>query len=84
MTFWFGHFVPKLSTHPLILIVVVIQEINEIKKLKKKNEQMVFASISRIVVHINKETLAYMEYLTEKYVWIIEFSYADKNWFLYR
>ena len=47
---------------------ITIQEMNKIKKLKNKNEQMTFATILRTFVHIDKETLAYMKYLTEKYV----------------
>ena len=41
---------------------------SKIKKLKNKNEQMAFTTILRIFVHIDKETLAGMKYLTEKYV----------------
>ena len=52
----------------LKLIVLAIQEMNKIKELKNKTEQVVFATILSTFVHIDEETLVYMKYLTEKYV----------------
>ena len=63
----------------LKLIVVVIKEMKKIKKSRKKNEQMVFATILRRFIHIDKETLEDMKYQSEIYVSIIEFSYVDKT-----
>ena len=62
----------------LKLIVVVIQEMKKIKKSKKKNEQMVFATILRRFIHIDKETLEDMKYQSEIYVSIIGFSQMER------
>ena len=49
----------------LKFIVVVIQEMNKVKNLQKKNEQMIFATILRTLIHIDKETLANMKHQSE-------------------
>ena len=70
------HVTQKLK---LKLIVVVIQKMNKIKKLKKKkDEQLVFVMVLRTFVRFDKEALADMKYQSAKYIIIIGFSDADK------
>ena len=55
---------------------------SKIKKLKNKNEQVVFDTILSTFIHIDKEPLAYMKYMSKRYASFIGFSYINKILFL--
>ena len=62
-----------IQKQKLKLIVVVILEI---MKLQKK---VIFITVLRTLIPTDKETLADIEYQSEKYVSMIRFCYVDKT-----